>query len=138
MAGYRELNVWGKAMDLVIEVYRLCKYLPKEETYGLSDQMRRSAVSIASNIAEGQARGSNKDFIRFLSISQGSRAELDTQLEICRRLKYIPEDEIIIAKNLSNETGRMMTNLAKKLQEQINQQIAKQKTANSQQLTTNS
>ena len=138
MAGYRELNVWQKAMDLVIEVYKLCKYLPKEETYGLSDQMRRSAVSIASNIAEGQARGSNKDFIRFLSISQGSRAELDTQLEICRRLKYIPEDEIIIAKNLSNETGRMMTNLAKKLQEQINQQIAKQKTANSQQLTTNS
>ena len=132
MAGYRELNVWGKAMDLVIEVYRLCKYLPKEETYGLSDQMRRSAVSIASNIAEGQARGSNKDFIRFLSISQGSRAELDTQLEICRRLKYIPEDEIIIAKNLSNETGRMMTNLAKKLQEQINQQNAKQqKIANS-------
>ena len=132
MAGYRELNVWQKAMDLVIEVYKLCKYLPKEETYGLSDQMRRSAVSIASNIAEGQARGSNKDFIRFLSISQGSRAELDTQLEICRRLKYIPEDEIIIAKNLSNETGRMMTNLAKKLQEQINQQNAKQpKTANS-------
>ena len=132
MAGYRELNVWQKAMDLVIEVYRLCKYLPKEETYGLSDQMRRCAVSIASNIAEGQARGSNKDFIRFLSISQGSRAELYTQLEICRRLNYIPEDETIIAANLSNETGRMMTNLAKKLQEQINQQNAKQpKTANS-------
>ena len=87
MASYKDLIVWQKAMDLVVEIYRICKFLPKEENYGLSDQMRRSVVSIASNIAEGQARDSKKDFIRFLSIAQGSKAELETQIEICRRLK---------------------------------------------------
>lgn len=119
MASYKELKVWKKAIDLTVKIYQLCKYLPKEETFGLSDQMRRSVVSIPSNIAEGQARNSTKDFIRFLYIPQGSRAELETQLEICKKLNFIPENEVIIAENLSSETGRMKRNLIRKLQQDL-------------------
>ena len=73
-----DLIVWQKAMDLTIEVYRLVKFLPREETYALSDQMRRAAVSIPSNIAEGHGRNSNKEFANFLSIARGSLTELRT------------------------------------------------------------
>jgi len=77
---YRDLIVWQKAMDVATEIYKICKKLPKEELFALSDQMRRAAVSIPSNIAEEQARISKNEFIRLLSIAQGSRAELETQL----------------------------------------------------------
>ena len=116
MASYRELRAWKKAIDLVTEVYRLCKLLPKEETYGLSDQMRRAVVSIPSNIAEGQARESLNDFIRFLHIAQGSRAELETQLEICVQLNYISREEMSLAERYSAETGRMIRKLITALQ----------------------
>ena len=76
---FQDLIIWQKAMDLVIEVYNLVKELPKEEQYALSDQMRRAAVSIPSNIAEGQSRNSTKEFIQFLSVAKGSNAELQTQ-----------------------------------------------------------
>ena len=122
MASYKELRVWQKAMNLVIETYKLCKYLPKEETYALSDQMRRAAVSIPSNIAEGQARKNKKEFIHFLYIAQGSIAELQTQLEICIRLGYIQKDQITEAITSSEETGKMITNLMKNLQQTINNQ----------------
>ena len=75
---YKELFVWQKAMDLVAEIYRIVKLLPKEETYGLSDQMRRAAVSVPSNIAEGQARNTTRDFINFLYMARGSNAERQT------------------------------------------------------------
>ena len=113
MASYKELNVWQKSVELVIEVYRLCKCLPKEETYVLSDQMRRAAISIPSNIAEGQARNSDKDFVRFLYIAQGSRAELETQFEICKKLNYVSKDELLIAENYLTEIGKMLRNLIK-------------------------
>ncbi len=119
MASYKELKVWNKAIDLTIKIYQLCKYLPKEETYGLSDQMRRSVVSVPSNIAEGQARNSTKDFMRFFYIAQGSRAELETQLEICKKLNFIPLNEVVMAENLSSETGRMIRNLIRKLQQDL-------------------
>ena len=115
MASYRELIVWQKAMDLVEEVYRLVKLLPREETYALSDQMRRAAVSIPSNIAEGHGRNSEKEFLRFLSIAQGSRAELDTQIEICIRLKYIDVEQVVAAQNLSNEVGKMLRKMIQNL-----------------------
>ena len=76
-------------MDLTTEIYKLVRLLPKEETYALSDQMRRSAVSIPSNIAEGQGRNSDKEFVNFLSVARGSLWELETQIEICERLGYI-------------------------------------------------
>lgn len=112
---YKDFIVWQKAMDLVVEVYRLTKILPKYETYGLSDQMRRAAVSIPSNIAEGQGRNSTSEFIRFLNIARGSYSELDTQLQICIRLGYANETDIESALNLSKEIGKMLNSLIKKL-----------------------
>lgn len=94
MASYKELIVWQKSMELVEEIYRLVRLLPKEETYALSDQMKRSAISIPSNIAEGHGRNSSKDFSRFIFIAQGSKAELETQIEICVRLDYLTEQQI--------------------------------------------
>ena len=111
---YRDLLVWQKGMDLVAEVYRLVKLLPKEETYALSDQMRRAVVSIPSNIAEGHGRGSANEFVHFLTIAQGSRAEVETQLQICLRLQYLTERQISAAMSLSQEVGRMLTTLIRR------------------------
>jgi four helix bundle protein len=86
--GYQDLNVWKKSMDLVVDIYKLIKTLPKIETYNLSDQMRRAATSIPSNIAEGSGRNSTKEYIQFLYIALGSACELETQLLIIQRLGY--------------------------------------------------
>ncbi|MGI5869233.1 MAG: four helix bundle protein, partial [Kiritimatiellia bacterium] len=83
---YRDLIVWQKAVDLCIEVYRLASKFPKTEQFVLSDQIRRAAISVPSNIAEGHARHSRKDFARFLMIAQGSIAELETQLYLAVRM----------------------------------------------------
>jgi four helix bundle protein len=112
---YRELVVWQKAMDLVEEVYKLVKWLPKEELHALSDQMRRAAVSIPSNIAEGQARNSTKEFIQFLPIAQGSKAELQTQILLCERLNYLTREQIKPALVLTEEVGKMAYALKQKL-----------------------
>lgn len=112
---YRELLVWQKAMLVVEETYRLVKLLPKEEQFALSDQMRRAAVSIPSNIAEGQARSSTKEFVRFLWIAKGSVAELETQFMICVRLKYMMKSQIETVMNLLDEVGRMLNALVSKL-----------------------
>lgn len=112
---YRELLVWQKSMLVVEETYRLVKLLPKEEQYSLSDQMRRAAVSIPSNIAEGQARSSTKEFIHFLWIAKGSVAELETQFMICVRLKYMMKSQIETVMNLLDEVGRMLNALVSKL-----------------------
>lgn len=106
--GYSDLLVWQKAMGLVVEIYELVKLLPKEEMYSLSDQMRRAAVSIPSNIAEGHARQSVRSFIHVLSIAQGSRAELETQLLICVRIGYLERKQIENAFTLCQEIGKMM------------------------------
>ena len=86
---YRDLLVWRLGLDLVETIYRSTAEFPKSETFGLSAQMRRAAVSIPSNIAEGQARASSKEFLYFLSISLGSVAESTTQLELASRLRYM-------------------------------------------------
>ena len=93
----------------------MIKNLPKEELYALSSQIRRSAVSVPSNIAEGQQRNSKKEFINFLSIAKGSNAELQTQLMICVGLNYLSEEEIDTAMQLSNEVGKMLNGLIGKL-----------------------
>ena len=90
---HRKLEVWQRSMGLVKAVYGLTRNFPKEETYGLSSQMQRSAVSIPSNIAEGAARKSKAEFLHFLSIAQGSLSELDTQLEIAYMLGYIDKEK---------------------------------------------
>ena len=114
---FRELIVWQKAMDLTMEIYRLVKHLPKEETFALSDQMRRAAVSIPSNIAEGQGRITSKEFIRFLSMARGSLGELSTQLEICERLQYIDFSITAPAHDLILEISKMLNALSKSIQD---------------------
>lgn len=112
---YKDLIVWQKAMDLVVEVYALVKLMPKEEMYALSSQIRRAAISIPSNIAEGQARNSTKEFIQFLAIAKGSKAELETQLLLCIRIGYLNEDQIATAMNILAEIGKMINALQQKL-----------------------
>ncbi len=112
---YQELLVWQKAMDLVAETYTLIRLLPREELYALSDQMRRAAVSIPSNIAEGQQRNSTKEFVQFLSVARGSNAELETQLIICVRLEYLKPSQTETAMNLCQEIGRMLNALIARL-----------------------
>ena len=109
---YRQLKVWQKAMDLTVEIYSIIKYLPREETYALSDQLRRSAVSIPSNIAEGQGRNSDKEFVNFLSIARGSLWELETQIEICERLSYIDSSQKENVLTQTEEVGKMLNALA--------------------------
>lgn len=89
MGGHRDLVAWQKAMELVLEVYRITGSFPKHELYGLVSQLRRAAVSIASNIAEGYGRNSPKELHQFLGMSRGSLAEVETQIEIATRLGYI-------------------------------------------------
>ena len=117
-SNYKELKVWQKAMDLTVEVYKLVKHLPKEETYALSDQMRRAVVSIPSNIAEGQGRNSDKEFIQFLSIARGSLWELETQIEICLRIGYIDQSLAIDTNNLIAEISKMLNALSNSLKPQ--------------------
>ena len=95
-------------MDLTIEIYKLAKLLPKEETYALSDQMRRAAVSIPSNIAEGQGRITSKEFIRFISMARGSLYELSTQLELCERLQYLDSSKTSTSQDLIIEISKML------------------------------
>jgi four helix bundle protein len=89
---YRDLDIWNAGIDLVKEIYKLTEKFPKEEMYGLSAQMRRSAVSIPSNVAEGFRRYHNKEYRQFLYITLGSSAELETQITIAKELKYIQEE----------------------------------------------
>ena len=91
VSSYKELIVWQRAMELVVEIYKLTEKYPREEIYGLTNQTRRSAVSIASNIAEGRYRGTKKDFTNFLRISFGSGAELETQIKIAKTIFNIKE-----------------------------------------------
>ncbi len=115
MASYRELVVWQKAMELTVEIYRLARKLPKEEMFALADQMRRAAVSIPSNIAEGQDRNSKREFSSFLYIARGSRAELETQLDICIRVGYLTESDVQKARESLVAIGKMLTALIQKL-----------------------
>lgn len=89
MNNYKELKIWQKSVDLAVKVYQLTSHFPKEESYGITSQIRRSAVSIASNIAEGAGRNSNKDFNNFLGVSHGSTCELETQLIIAQRVNFL-------------------------------------------------
>ena len=108
---YKQLIVWQKAMKLVIHVYKVTKNFPKNEQYGLVSQLRRSAVSIPSNIAEGHGRTSDKEIVRFLDIARGSIYELDTQLEISRQLNYLNQVEYRSIFNLLDEISRMLSGL---------------------------
>jgi len=115
MKTYRDLVVWQKAMLLVTEIYKLTKSFPTDEIYGLTSQMRRCAISIPSNIAEGYGRNSTSDYIRFLHIAAASLYELQTQLEISQNLLYLKNRDFDRLYESSREIERMLSSLAKKV-----------------------
>ncbi|WP_291782761.1 four helix bundle protein [Cecembia sp.] len=116
MHRYKELNVWQKAIDLAVEVYRITEKLPVEEKYGLISQMNKSAVSIPSNIAEGAGRNGKKEFDNFLGIALGSSFELDTQIIISNKLEYINDLDF---QHLESELEHLQ-NMIVKLKKSIN------------------
>jgi four helix bundle protein len=114
---FRDLIVWQRSMQLTIAIYRMTQKFPREEIYGLTSQIRRSAVSIPSNIAEGQGRLSTGEFRQFLGIARGSNSELQTQLEIARALGIGDSKMIDEAESLSNEVGKMLSATLRSLKE---------------------
>lgn len=112
---YSHLKVWQKAMSLAVATYRITEVLPRNEQYGLTSQMRRAAVSIASNIAEGSQRKSEKDFAHFILIARGSLAELQTQLLLAQQLTFITEQQRDEGIKSSDEVSRMLFGLYKTL-----------------------
>ena len=114
MKDYKDLLVWQKSMELAKEIYRVCALLPKHEQFTLSDQMRRAVISIPSNIAEGFCRKSDKEFAYFLRVAYGSKAELETQLYLCREIGYLSADEISTSLSLCMEISKMLRSLLKK------------------------
>jgi len=108
---YRDLRVWQIGMNVVESVYRLTADFPKHEMYGLSSQMRRAAVSIPSNIAEGHMRRSTKEYMHHLSIAQGSLAELQTQLEIACRLLYLSHEQMAQVMDQTSKLARQLHSL---------------------------
>ncbi|MEX0608354.1 MAG: four helix bundle protein [Balneolaceae bacterium] len=115
MHQYKNLKVWQKSVELATEVYSCTKQFPSEEKFGLISQIRRSTVSISSNIAEGAGRNSNKEFKNFLNYAYGSGSELDTQLIISRNLGYISENKFEDLSNKTNEVQRMIYSLSNSL-----------------------
>ena len=113
---YTDLIAWQKAMDLVEAVYRGTKIFPKEELYGLSSQMRRSAVSIPSNIAEGHCRNGRREFVHHLSIALGSLGELETQILLAGRLGYLNEGSVALLTASASEVGRLIVGLMHSLE----------------------
>ncbi len=114
---YKDLMVWQKGMELSKQVYRLTKAFPQDERFGLVSQMRRAAVSIPSNIAEGQARHTSKEFVQFLSHAEGSVAELDTQLLLGIELEFCTRDLAASALDLTAQLKRMRNALRRKLED---------------------
>ncbi len=117
ITSYRDLFVWQKSMELVKEIYRATKLFPKDETYGLSSQMRRAAVSIPSNIAEGQQRKNTKEFCQFLRISYGSAAELETQVLLSKDI--YPTIDFLKTESLLQEIRKMLNKLIQKLENKL-------------------
>ncbi len=112
---YRDLNIWNAGIELVKDIYKSTEKFPKQEMYGIVSQMRRSAISIPSNVAEGFKRYHNKEYRQFLYITLGSCAELETQVTIAKELKCIQADKEVILLEKLDHIGRMITNLLKKL-----------------------
>ncbi len=112
---YRDLIVWQKSMDLVVLIYKLIDLLPDTEKFALADQMRRAVVSIPSNIAEGHTRKSSREYINYLSIAQGSKSELQTQLLICERLHYLTREQTKEALLLTEEVGKLIYSITDKI-----------------------
>ncbi len=116
---YQDLEVWQKAMDLAQMIYDVTKKFPREEAYGLTSQIRRAAVSVPSNIAEGQGRSSTKDFLRHLSIAYGSLCEVETQLLLSERLGYVDSTHTHQTTALCQTVGRLLNGLMRSLRAKL-------------------
>src|SRR5207244_1516772 len=110
-SSFRELQVWQRGMDIVEAVYRISGGFPKIEIYGLMSQVRRAAVSVPSNIAEGHTRSSTREYLRHVSVAQGSLAEVETQLELAARLRYVTEQELQPVQEQCVYLGRQLHHL---------------------------
>lgn len=128
ISNFRGLLVWQKSRELVKNIYRVTKLFPKEELYGLTSQMRRAAISIMSNIAEGSSKRSTREFIRFINISYGSLAELEAQLIIAEDLLYIESVETQIITDSVQEIGRMLNSLQNGLNRKLNSELSNSQT----------
>jgi len=115
---FKNLIAWQKAMDLVDEVYEVTKTFPREEMFGLTSQLQRAAVSVASNIAEGQARFSTPDFRRFLRMARGSLAEVQTQLLVAERRRYLTSPKCRALEEHIEELARIINGLLRSLKEE--------------------
>lgn len=105
---HRNLEAWKSAMALAVDMYETTATFPQTEQYGLTSQMRRAAVSIPSNIAEGAARDSHRDFARFMLMARGSLSELDTQTELAFRLGYLPEPQVTVLREMMSRVGMLL------------------------------
>jgi len=112
---HKKLNAWSDAVDLAQQIYRVTEKFPSNEQFGLTNQIRRAAVSIPSNVAEGAARQTKKEFLQFLHVSKGSLSELDTQLELARRLEYLTQIEWEALNQLLERVDRMLSGLIRHL-----------------------
>jgi four helix bundle protein len=116
---YQDLKVWQAGMDIVVEVYRMTRRFPREEVYGLSAQLRRAAVSLPSNIAEGHARQSTREYLHYTSIALGSLAELETQVLAAIRLDYLDASDAESLLTLADSEGKMLRGLQKSLRNKL-------------------
>jgi four helix bundle protein len=122
MRNYRDLQVWGKAHNLTLELYRISRQFPQEETYGVTSQLRRAAVSIGANLAEGCGRRTSTELARFVRIAMGSASELDYHLLLCRDLGFIIGDDFTSSAAKLTEVRKMLTSFLQSVEEQIETQ----------------
>ena len=115
MRPHERLDLWKRSVNFVVSIYRLTDRFPEEEKFGLTSQLRRAAVSVAANVAEGAAKTSQKDFRRYLSNLQGSTSEIETELLIARRLNYLDDSDFRILSKDLDDVGRMITGLSRSL-----------------------
>lgn len=115
ISSYKELIVWQKSIDLVVAIYELTKKFPREELFALTSQMKKSAVSIPSNIAEGSKRGTKKDYRHFLFNAYGSGAELETQIIISQKLRFADDSNLVVVNKLLDEIMRMLNKMIQEL-----------------------
>jgi four helix bundle protein len=116
---YRELEVWKKAMNLVVDCYRLASQFPKTEVYGLASQLQRAAVSVPANIAEGQGRSHTKEFLNHLSVAYGSLMEVETHVQIASRLNYLDDSTLGAILEETGQLGRMLNGLIQSLNRKL-------------------
>ena len=127
MKDFKELKVWRKAYEFSLSVYLITKSFPREEVYGLTSQLRRAAVSIGANIAEGCGRRSDGEFVRFLQIARGSSAEVEHHLLLARDLKFMPQSSYADLERKLSEVQRMLTSLVSAIQEKLGKAPVKSK-----------